>query len=220
MPPFNSKHFIEGCHKARESGKALTALLLLASCFAVLASGVKAQVVSARAGVVCHVDGEVWYHAHSSKGGGVQQLEVGTELNNGDFVITSDKGLAEWSLNPDSYLKVAANSHVLAQETNLDRMRFDIKRGEVLINIRAFNNGASLVLHTPPGLLTVYKPGRYLIRVAEGGETEAIVGKGELRYKDKNGKLTSVKEGRRVYFYKEERIDNGAQPRPNSSQSK
>lgn len=208
MPPFKAKNIIEGCHKARASGQVLTTLLLLASCFAMSASGVKAQVVSARAGAVCHVDGEVWYHAHS-KGGGVQQLVVGIELNDGDFVITSDKGLAEWSLNPDSYLKVAANSHVLVQETNLDRMRFDIKRGEVLINIRALNNGVSLVLHTPPGLLTVYKPGRYLIRVAEGGETEAIVGKGELRYKDKNGKPTSVKEGRRVYFYKEEKKGNG-----------
>ncbi len=159
--------------------------------------------------MVCHVEGDVWHHSHS-KGEKVQQLEVGTKLNQGDLVLTGDKGFAEWSLNPDSYLRVAANSQVRIQETSLDRMRFDIERGEVFINIRSLNNGASFALHTPPGLLTVYKPGRYLIRVAESGETEAIVGKGELRYKDKKGKRNSLKEGRRVYFYKEEKKGNGA----------
>lgn len=209
MPPFSGKHFTRCADTARASGRMLLAFLLLVLCLATLPSRTEAQVVSARAGVIRHVDGEVWYHPHS-KDGRVQQLEVGVELNNGDFVLTGGKGLAEWSLNPDSYLKVAAKSLVRVDETSLDRMRFDIERGEVFINILSLNKGASLVLHTPPGLLTVYKPGRYLIRVAESGETEAIVGKGELRYKDKKGKLNSVKEGKRVYFYKVEKRGNGA----------
>jgi hypothetical protein len=135
-------------------------------------------------------------------------------LTNGDMVLTGDKGSAEWSLNPDSYLRVAAGSHIQVGETSLDRMRFDIKRGEVFINMQSFSDGVSLVINTPPGLLTVHKAGRYLIRVAENGETEATVAKGELRYKDENGKLKSLKESRRVYFYKVVKKNNGSQPQP------
>lgn len=186
----------------------ISALLLIVYSLATLPFKAEAQVVSAQAGVVCHVDGDVWHHPHSKHG--VQQLEVGMEMNNGDLVVTGDEGLAEWSLNPDSYLRIGANSQIRVQETNLDRMRFNIERGEVFINLRSLSNGASLVLNTPPGLLTVYKPGRYLIRVSESGETEATVGRGELRYKDKKGKLCKVKEGRRVYFYKLEKNDHGA----------
>lgn len=179
-----------------------TVLLLSVFCFAISPIQVGAQVVAARAGVVCHIDGEVWRHPHSKSG--VEQLGVGTQLNNGDLVLTGEKGLAEWSLNPDSYLRVTAKSQVRVQEASLRIMRFDLERGEVFINIRHLSNGTSLVINTPPGLLTVYKPGRYIVRVSESGETEAIVGKGELRYKDKKGKLNSVKQGRRVYFQKVE----------------
>ena len=40
---------------------------------------------------------------------------------------------------------------------------------------------------------------------------EAIVVEGELRYKDKGGKLKSVKKGKRVFFYKGEKTNDGAQ---------
>lgn len=61
------------------------------------------------------------------------------------------------------------------------------------------------MLNTLPSLLTIHKPGRYIIRVNANGETEAIVVEGELRYKDKEGKLNSLKKGKRVYFYKVEK---------------
>jgi FecR-like protein len=219
MPRFNGKRLTEGAHTARASGRVLAVLFLLASFSATSPLRSEAQVVSARAGVVCHVAGDVSYHPHS-KDGSVQKLEVGMELNNGDLVLTGDNAIAEWSLNPNSYLTVNANSHVRLQETSLDRMRFDIERGDMVINMRSLSSGVSLALHAPPGLLSVHKPGRYIIRIAESGETEAIVVKGELRYKDKNGRLNSVKAGRQVNFYRGEKIDNGVQQRPYSGQSK
>jgi hypothetical protein len=163
----------------------------------------QAKVVSARAGLVTKVEGEAYYRP----GGGneIKQLQTGTKLEDGDTVLTVSNGRAEWTLNPDSYLQVGADSYVRIYETSFERMHFDIERGEVFVIVRSLERGASLVIHTPPGLLTVYKPGRYRFRIAANGETEAAVGKGELRYVDNQGKQVSVKKRRRVNFYQVEK---------------
>jgi hypothetical protein len=66
----------------------------------------------------------------------------------------------------------------------------------------SFKGGASLKIHTPPELLTVFKRGRYRFRVAENGETEANVERGELRYVDEQGNLAKVKKGKQINFVK------------------
>lgn len=167
------------------------------------------RVVLARAGLVTGVEGEALYHCHE-KGEGVEQLPAGAMLHDGDLVYTSKGGRVTWALNPDSYMTVAADSVVRVYEGALDRMHFDVERGEVIVVSRSLGGGASLVIHAPPGLIAVHKPGRYLFRVVEGGETEASVEKGELRYEEK-GKTLSVKKGRKVTFRRvEKKIEHGA----------
>ena len=156
------------------------------------------KVISARAGLVTRAEGEVLYHCHE-KGEGVERLPPGTRLHDGDRVFTSGGGRVTWALNPDSYMTVSAGSVVRVFEGAFDRMHFDVERGEVRVFVRSLGGGAALVVHAPPGPLTVGGPGSYLFRVAEDGETEAVVGKGELRY-DENGKTMSVKKGRTVHF--------------------
>jgi len=146
------------------------------------------------------VQGEVLYHRHEDKG--VRQLDVGTRLNNGDIVFTTNNSCAEWSLTPDSYLRVANDSHVQVNEASLDHMRFDVMKGEVLITLRSLQKGTSLEIKTPPALLTISKPGIYRILVAATGETDADVGKGELQYVDSRHRLNKVKSGTSVHFYK------------------
>jgi hypothetical protein len=167
------------------------------------------RVVSARAGLVTRAEGEVLYHCHE-KGEGVEQLPAGARLHDGDLVYTSKGGSVTWALNPDSYMTVSADSVVRVYTGALDRMHFDVDRGEITVVVRSLDGGAALVVHAPPGILTVHKPGRYLFRVAEGGETEASVEKGELRYEEK-GKTLSVKKGRKVTFQKvEKKTEHGA----------
>ncbi|HEU4594854.1 MAG TPA: FecR domain-containing protein [Pyrinomonadaceae bacterium] len=181
--------------------------LLLTLCAA--SAPAQEKVVSARAGLVTGVEGEVLYHCHE-KGEGVEQLPAGARLHDGDLVYTSKGGRVTWALNPDSYMTVSADSVVRVYEGALDRMHFDVDRGEVTVVVRSLDGGAALVVHAPPGILTVHKPGRYLFRVAEGGETEASVEKGELRYEEK-GKTLSVKKGRKVTFQRvEKKTEHGA----------
>lgn len=156
------------------------------------------RLVSARAGLVMSAEGEVLYHCHE-KGEGVEQLRSGAKLHDGDRVFTSKGARATWALNPESFMALSGDSVVRVYDASLDRMHFDVERGEVAVIVRSLDRGAALVIHAPPGILAVYKPGRYLFRVAEGGETEASVEKGELRYEEK-GRTVSVKKGRKVYF--------------------
>ena len=164
----------------------------------------QAQMISARAGLVTREDGEVFY----SPGGGseVRQLQKGVKLGDSDTVLVAGKGRAEWTLNPDSYLQVGADSFVRVRETSLDRMHFDVERGEVFVIVSRLEHDASLVIHAPPALLTVVKPGRYRFRVAENGQTEAAVDKGELQYVDNQGKQVKVKNRMQINFYNVEKL--------------
>ena len=166
-------------------------------------SFLQSPVVSARAGVVTRAEGEVFYQPRGEKDR--RQLQIGVKLNDGDAVITAQGGRAEWSLTPDSFLQVGADSSVRVDELSSGQMHFDVERGEVYVIMRSLKKGGSLIVHAPPGLLTAYKPGRYRVRVAANGDTDAAVAKGELSYVDAKGKLVRVKKRKEVHFYTGER---------------
>ncbi|REJ76265.1 MAG: hypothetical protein DWQ47_11675 [Acidobacteria bacterium] len=159
------------------------------------------QVVSARAGVVRNFSGEVFYRCHTNKKNALL-LSKNSSLHNKDTILTGTSGSALLSLNPDSYLFIGDDSYVEIEQTELDKMHFDIERGEIFLIIRSLNNGASLAIHTPPGILTIHKGGRYRVKVGPGGNTEANVLSGEIRYFDGRGDLVKIKKGRQVNFVK------------------
>lgn len=80
-----------------------------------------------------------------------------------------------------------------------------------MIVIKLLAHGTNLSLHTPPVLLTIGKPGRYLVRVLENKETEVVVGEGEVKYLNKQGKTDRVKTGRKVNFFKIQKNDEPQQ---------
>jgi hypothetical protein len=90
-------------------------------------------------------------------------------------------------------------------------MSFGVERGEVVVTARSFGKDVSLTIRTPPGPLTVYKSGLYRFRVADDGETEAEVVKGELRYLDERGNLNVVTKGSSVTFRKSQKITDHVQ---------
>lgn len=191
--------------------RALISTLVWLVCLSVLApeswSG-QERVVWARAGTVLHAEGGALYRPRNEKD--LQTLHKGVKLENGDAVLTAEKGHTDWLLTPGSYLHVGSGSDVRVYETSFDQMHFDVERGEVLVVVRSLKDGASLIIHTPPGSLMVHQAGRYLFRVAENGETEAEVGKGELRYQDHQGKVVSLKKRMKVNFSRvEKKITHG-----------
>ena len=188
----------------------LTALLLLNWWMplapAARAQSTPAQVISARVGTVTRVEGEVLVRQHGTRE--LQSLRVGLTLSNGDTVMTGKTGRAEWTLNPGSYLQINSLSQVWVYETSLNKMHFDILRGEVFVIVSALKGGAALVLDTPPAELNVVKSGNYRVRVAPDDATEALVGAGKLQLVDYQGKAITVTKGRRVRFSAPERRKN------------
>src|SRR5689334_10511716 len=60
-------------------------------------------IVSARAGDVTRVEGNVWLKQRGESS--LLPLRIGKRLSSGDVVVTGDQGRAEWSLNVDSYFQ-------------------------------------------------------------------------------------------------------------------
>lgn len=111
------------------------ALAAVAFLLALYAAPVSAQErdVSARGGLVTGVEGEVTHHCHE-KAGGVEKLPADARLHDGHLVYTAKGGRVTWALNPDSYMTVSADSVVRVYEGALDRMHFDVERGEVIVD--------------------------------------------------------------------------------------
>lgn len=172
-------------------------LVMIFLCVSLEASA-QSQVISASAGTVSRVDGEVWFRHRGATG--LQPLRADQKLVAGDLIVTGGSGRVEWSLNLGSYLQVGARSQVRIYETSLDQMHFDVERGEVFAVVAAFDKHAALVLDTPPALFTVVKRGRYRLRVETDDETEAAVAEGELRFTDSEGKEIKVTKRRRARF--------------------
>jgi hypothetical protein len=103
-------------------------------------------------------------------------------------------------LNPGSYLRVGPLSQVWAHEVENGRIHFDILRGEVSTIIEGFIQDTSLILDTPPAELNIVKHGRYVVRVAADGATEAYVAAGELWFVDSHGQTLLLKRHKRVRF--------------------
>lgn len=172
--------------------------LLLTFFYLTFSAPVQSQVISASAGTVSRVEGEVWFrHRDATE---LHPLHADQKLVAGDLVLTGSSGRVEWSLNPGSSLQVGHFSQVRIYETSLDGMHFDIERGEVFAIVKSLDNHAALVLDTPPALLIVSKGGRYRVRVAADDATEASVRDGELRFVNGEGKVIKIKTRRRVRF--------------------
>ncbi|HWW74931.1 MAG TPA: FecR domain-containing protein [Pyrinomonadaceae bacterium] len=184
----------------------LFALTLLTA----VGSARQAQVISARAGLVTRVEGEVRCHHHEREAG-VEELHVGERLHDEDIVFINGSSRAQRTLNPGSYLSASPDTTIRVYDTSLNRMSFGIERGEVVIIARSLGKDVSLTIRTPPGQLTVYKSGLYRFRVTDDGGTEAEVVKGELRYVDERENLNVVKKGRSVTFRKSQKLMDHAQ---------
>ena len=153
---------------------------LLGCCFC----ATHGQVIRAEAGLVRKVNGEVLIHCHSRESG-FSTLRDGEALHYEDLVITNSSAFIVFALNPGSYLQMSAGTTLRVRETALSAMHFDVNVGEVIVHVGSLKNGASLVLHAPPGILEIRKKGLYRVSVDADGNTQVNVVRGELAYFDK-----------------------------------
>jgi hypothetical protein len=165
----------------RDARKIITnlslALTLAAACAApASAQSVDERVISARAGGVNFVSGEVKFRR--AGGEAWRQLATTDELGAGDAVRTGADGRAEILLNPGSYLRLGETSEFELTDPSLDSLRLRLSEGSALVEAAGYGDAdVAIALDTPRAPVTLVRSGVYRVGVAAGA-TEVFVRKG------------------------------------------
>ncbi|MDQ3649941.1 MAG: FecR domain-containing protein [Acidobacteriota bacterium] len=133
--------------------------------------------ISARAGNVNYVSGDVTFRASGQTEW--QTLTAKSILDSGDVVKAGAGGLAEVLLNPGSYLRVAENTEFELSDASLDNLRLKVIKGGAVIEATGFGDAKTLIaVNTPQTQVSIIKSGLYRINVLPSGVTEVAVRKG------------------------------------------
>jgi len=144
------------------------------------------HLISTKAGFVNRVEGKVMIQRQDSENGEMGRASLGTQMRNGDWLITTADSRAEVLLNPGSYLRMDEKAKIRAVNTDLAEIRFELVSGSIIIEVGApnTNQGAidkkmALEVVTPQGQVSIAKEGLYRFD-AKGAVTSVSVRKGEL----------------------------------------
>ena len=122
-------------------------------------------------------------------------LTAGHKLNAGGQLRTLENGRAELLLNPGSYLRLAESSLVRFIRTGYATMKFEILRGEIILESAAFNPAIhSLTISTPDGDFQVAAKGLY--RLSLEPRVRVSVYKGALEWMGNGHKRRRLEAGR------------------------
>jgi hypothetical protein len=134
------------------------------------------------------VKGSAFYQRSDGK----FDLEPGLKLQEGDFIKTGVDGYAELLLQPGNYLRVGSDSEFQIVSDQNDRMRLQLNRGSLNIEILSkdgegswqFPNTLSQVYElirviTPNAEVLITEPGIFRINAIGRGQTDLIARKGE-----------------------------------------
>ncbi len=137
------------------------------------------HLISSKAGFVNNTDGKVYIMRQDSEDGEKGRASLGTQMRDGDKLITDAAGRAELLLNPGSYLRLDENSEVRAVSTRLTQIRFELIKGSGLVEIGEIDKKTPIEIITPHGSLFATKD--VLLRIDARGEmTSVSVRQGEI----------------------------------------
>lgn len=152
-------------------------------------------VISAKAGAVNYVSGEVFNLEKDAK---KVALQKGSNIEDGDLVFTETNGRAEILLNPGSYVRLAGNSEFQFVTTSLENdLELKLNRGSAIFEVIA-DKEFKIVINTPKSRFYLIQSGIYRVDALENGAGKISVWKGKAQVGD--AKATTVKGGRTGTF--------------------
>lgn len=166
------------------------------------------HLISTKAGFVNRVEGKVFILRADSEDGSKGRASLGTQMRDGDSVITETDSFAELLLSPGSYLRLNENSEARAVNTVFGEIRFELVKGSAIAEVATANEQVSninkkspLEIVTPHGTVSIAKDGIYRFdSIADN--TLVQVRQGELFLGDRNqflaGKATKIGRGNAV----------------------
>jgi len=164
--------------------------------------------ISTKAGFVNRTEGKVFIQRQDSEDGRRGRASQGTQMNDGDRIITEASSRVEILLSPGSYLRLNENSEVLAVKTALDQIRFELLKGSASTEIStgpeqgsAISKKTPIEIVTPHGVVSIAKEGLYRFDAVETN-TLVQVRQGELFIGDRSqylaNKALKIKRGKAI----------------------
>lgn len=186
------------------SAKTKVAMILAIVAVAMIGGQASAQhLISSKAGFVNRVDGKVYILRADSLDGERGRASLGTQMRDGDLLMTETESKAEVLLNPGSYLRMDGKTEIIARGTALDEVRFELKSGTIIVEISEIDKKMPIEIITANGSVYARKMGLYRFE-ALAGSTRVAVRQGELilgsrdlalankGYKIKKGNIASL----------------------------
>ena len=146
-------------------------------------------VITAEAGGVNHVEGEVRVSRTAGKTG---RLLKGDSVAVGDRVLTESNGRAEILLNPGSYVRIAGDSAFEFKTTALEELQLKLSKGSAIFEVFATND-FRVTVEAPKAEISLIESGVYRVDVLADGTSRLEVWKGKAEVAG-----TVVKGGRFV----------------------
>ncbi|HZS04118.1 MAG TPA: FecR family protein [Blastocatellia bacterium] len=168
----------------------LPSKLVWFSLLVLVAAGVCRQPASAqylastKAGFVNRVEGKVLIQRAGNELNNAGRASLGTQMKEGDQLITTADSRAEVLLSPGSYLRLDGSTKLRAVGTRFSAMRFELLAGSVIAEVSAEENTNikqenPLEVVTPHGSVAITKTGVYRLDVRDT-YTSVSTHKGEL----------------------------------------
>ena len=149
------------------------------------------NVISARAGLIHHVEGKVLLEGTPVE---VKYTQF-PEVKEGQQLVTED-GRAEVLLSPGSFLRLGENSSFRMASSRLTDIQFEVLSGTALVEVAELSKEDHITVSFMDRTVSVHKNGLYrfdsepaLFRVYEG---EAVIGDGREALTVKKGKQVAL----------------------------
>jgi hypothetical protein len=200
--------------------KSLSGLFALALLFSISQTAKAQYLVSTKAGFINRAEGRVLIQREENapdEQGRVSlgRASLGTQMKDGDRLITESSGRAEVLLTPGSYLRLYQNTEIRAVGTSLIAPHFELLKGSVIVEVAQLSKGSAIQIDTPNGPVTIGKEGIQRINVGANG-TGVEVRQGELllgtvdQFLAKSG--TKVGKGKMVRLVGANALSQGNEP--------
>lgn len=166
------------------------------------------HLISSKAGFVNRSEGKVFILRQDAQDGEKGRVSMGTQMRDGDRIMTEAGSFAELLLSPGSYLRLNENSEVRAVNTSFMRMRFELVKGSAITEVSTSTEQVSTVnknnpieIVTPHGAVSIAKDGLYRFDALDTN-TLVQVRQGELGLGDREqflaGRITKLGRGKAV----------------------
>ena len=130
--------------------------------------------ISTKAGFVNKVEGRVLIQRQENEDGARGRVSLGTQMRDGDILITQGSSRAEVLLTPGSYLRLYQGTEVRAVNTNVAAPHFSVIKGSVIIEAAQMDKGIAIQIDTPNGPVSIGKVGIQRIDVGENATTVSV----------------------------------------------